>query len=208
MIKRTVDIILSFVFLITFSPILFLVSIIIFLKIGKPILFIHKRSGMNKRSFNFYKFRTMTSKTDKNGELLPDQKRLTSFGRFLRKTSIDELPSFINVLKGDMSLVGPRPLLERYLPRYDDTQIKRLDVKPGITGLAQVKGRNSLSWTEKFSYDVYYVNNQSIYLDLKILYLTVISVMNRKGITPENEEIMPEFFGNESNEFLNRTNRS
>ena len=149
----------------------------------------------------------MTNDTDKNGIILQDDNRLTKYGKFLRKTSLDELPSLWNVLQGDMSLVGPRPLLMQYLDRYSSDQAHRHDVKPGITGLAQIKGRNTLSWEEKFKYDIQYVNNHNIFLDLKILFLTVLFVLRFRGITPEKQEIMPEFLGSDLNESSDKTNK-
>lgn len=183
--------------LIILSPFLLLIAFFILMIDGKPILFKQSRSGLNQNPFKFYKFRTMTNKKDKNGNLLPDEKRLSKYGRFLRKTSIDEIPSFFNVLIGDMSVVGPRPLLERYLSRYNKYQKRRLEVKPGITGLAQINGRNNLSWNEKFTFDVEYVDNHSLILDLKIILSTVKLVLMAKGVKPESQEIMPEFKGDE-----------
>ncbi len=197
MIKRFFDIIFSMIMLIILSPFLLLIAFFILMIDGKPILFKQSRSGLNQNPFKFYKFRTMTNKKDKNGNLLPDEKRLSKYGRFLRKTSIDEIPSFFNVLIGDMSVVGPRPLLERYLSRYNKYQKRRLEVKPGITGLAQINGRNNLSWNEKFTFDVEYVDNHSLILDLKIILSTVKLVLMAKGVKPESQEIMPEFKGDE-----------
>jgi len=197
MIKRLFDIIFSMAALITCSPLLLLISLLILIFDGKPILFKQIRSGFNRNPFKFYKFRTMKNK---HGSILQDSDRITHFGSLLRKTSLDELPTFINVLKGEMSVVGPRPLLERYLTRYDDFQIRRLKVKPGITGLAQIKGRNSLPWDEKLSYDVYYVDNQNFFRDIKIILITIISVFTMKNISPNNQEIMPEFWGKEKND--------
>jgi lipopolysaccharide/colanic/teichoic acid biosynthesis glycosyltransferase len=195
MIKRLFDIIFSITALLLLSPVFLVISILIFMTDGKPIYFTQKRSGINKQSFEFYKFRTMTNEKDKNGDLLPDEKRLSKYGRILRKTSIDEFPSFFNVLKGDMSVVGPRPLLERYLSRYDNNQIRRLEVKPGITGLAQIKGRNNLSWEEKFEFDVNYVDNYKLLIDIKIILLTFLQLFRPHGINTKNETIMPEFMG-------------
>jgi len=200
MIKQLFDIIFSMVVLIICSPFLLLISFLILIIDGKPILFKQSRSGLNQHTFNFYKFRTMKNKKSEHGSILQDSDRITHLGRFLRKTSLDELPTFINVLKGEMSVVGPRPLLEKYLSRYDDFQIRRLEVKPGITGLAQIKGRNSLPWDEKLSYDVYYVDNQNFFRDIKIILITIISVFTMKNISPNNQEIMPEFRGKEKND--------
>ena len=200
MIKRLFDIIFSITALLLLSPVFLVISTLIFMTEGKPIFFTQKRSGINKQSFKFYKFRTMTNEKDKNGDLLPDEKRLSKYGRILRKTSIDEFPSFFNVLKGDMSVVGPRPLLERYLSRYDNNQIRRLEVKPGITGLAQIKGRNNLSWEEKFEFDVNYVDNYKLLIDIKIILLTFLQLFRPHGINTKNETIMPEFMGKGKNE--------
>ena len=188
------------VIIITCSPLLLLISFLILIIDGRPILFKQSRSGLDQHPFKFYKFRTMKNKKSKYGSILQESERITHLGRFLRKTSLDELPSFINVLKGEMSVVGPRPLLEKYTSRYDDFQIRRLDVKPGVTGLAQIKGRNNLSWEEKFSYDVQYVDSQNLFLDIKIIFITIILVFTSKGISPNNREIMPEFMGKEKNE--------
>ena len=193
--KRTFDIILSSFILLVLSPVLIVLCIILLLTIGPPVLFAQSRPGLNGRPFNFYKFRTMTGKKDKNGNLLPDSKRLTSFGRFLRKTSLDELPSLWNVLKGDMSLVGPRPLLMEYLERYSPEQARRHEVKPGITGWAQVNGRNAISWEEKFKLDVWYVDNQSLRMDFKILFMTIWKVLRGEGISQEGCATMTPFKG-------------
>jgi sugar transferase EpsL len=205
MIKRLFDIIFSMAALITCSPLLLLISFLILIIDGKPILFKQSRSGLNQHPFKFYKFRTMKNKKSEHGSILQDSDRITHLGRLLRKTSLDELPTFINVLKGEMSVVGPRPLLERYLTRYDDFQIRRLKVKPGITGLAQIRGRNNLSWEEKFFFDVNYIDNQNLFLDIKIIIITIISVFTRKGISPNTQEIMPEFTGSDINESFNKT---
>ena len=205
MIKRLFDIIFSMTILIICSPLLLLISLLILIFDGKPILFKQIRSGFNRNPFKFYKFRTMKNDSQLNRIKLNDSKKITPLGRILRKTSLDELPTFINVLKGEMSVVGPRPLLERYLTRYDDFQIRRLKVKPGITGLAQIRGRNNLSWDKKFSYDIYYVDNRNVFLDIKIILITIFSVLIRKGISPNNQEIMPEFTGSDINEPFNKT---
>ena len=193
MIKRLFDIIISISILLGISPILLIIALIIILNDGRPILFQQIRSGKDKKPFKFYKFRTMN-----NNLKMQDVHRITSLGRFLRKTSLDELPSFFNVLKGDMSVVGPRPLLERYLSRYDEYQIRRLEVKPGITGLAQINGRNNLSWNERFDFDIRYVDKHNIFLDIRIIFDTIFLVFSGKGITPNNQEIMPEFKGNKT----------
>ena len=201
------DIVILIPLFIIIIPTLGLIYLLSLLIMGLPVIFKQNRLGLNTKAFTFYKFRTMTNNKDEKGTLLPDKDRLTNFGKFLRRTSIDELPSFINVLKGDMSLVGPRPLLMEYLDRYSSDQARRHDVKPGITGLAQIKGRNTLSWEEKFKYDIHYVDNHNIFLDLKILFLTVLFVLRFKGISPNNQEIMPEFRGGDVNESIDKTNK-
>ena len=193
--KRLFDLISSFIGLLFLLPVIVLMVLLIRLKIGYPILFKQARPGLNGEIFNMYKFRTMTNESDKNGVLKPDSIRLTKFGKFLRSTSLDELPGLWNVLKGDMSLVGPRPLLVEYLPLYSKKQSKRHKVKPGITGWAQVNGRNAISWDEKFDLDLWYIDNQSIWLDTKILWLTVKKVITRDGISSNNDATMPAFTG-------------
>jgi sugar transferase EpsL len=193
--KRLFDLISSFIGLLFLLPVIVLMVLLIRLKIGYPILFKQARPGLNGEIFNMYKFRTMTNESDKNGVLKPDSIRLTKFGKFLRSTSLDELPGLWNVLKGDMSLVGPRPLLVEYLPLYSKKQSKRHEVKPGITGWAQVNGRNAISWDEKFDLDLWYIDNQSIWLDTKILWLTVKKVITRDGISSNNDATMPAFTG-------------
>jgi len=193
--KRVVDIFIIFLSL----PIILLVFILTFLavkvKLGAPVFFKQVRPGLNENLFNMYKFRTMNNERDKDGVLKPDSVRLTKFGQFLRSTSLDELPGLWNVLKGDMSLVGPRPLLVEYLPLYSEKQSRRHEVRPGITGWAQVNGRNAISWDEKFDLDVWYVDNQSIWLDIKILWLTVKKVIMRDGISAQDDVTMPVFKG-------------
>ena len=189
------DFTLSIFGLLLLSPFLLLISILVLFALGSPILFKQNRPGLNKKLFNFYKFRTMTKEKDENGNLLPDKDRLTSFGNFLRKTSLDELPSLWNVLKGDMSLVGPRPLLMEYLPLYSAEQMRRHEVKPGLTGWAQINGRNAISWEEKFKLDVWYVDNQSFLLDMKIILLTILKVLKREGISHGSDATMPKFKG-------------
>jgi sugar transferase EpsL len=196
MLKRFFDIVASFIGLFIFSPLLLLMSIIVIIIHGSPIFFKQERPGKHGKPFIFYKFRTMTHEKDEEGNLLPDKDRLTSFGSFLRKTSLDELPSLFNVLKGDMSLVGPRPLLMQYLPLYNDFQKRRHEVKPGITGWAQINGRNAISWEKKFELDVWYVENQSFLLDMKILFLTFYKVFKREGISAEGEATVEYFKGN------------
>jgi lipopolysaccharide/colanic/teichoic acid biosynthesis glycosyltransferase len=181
-VKRVFDLAVTFIGLLLLVPVIILVAALVRLKLGSAIFFKQARPGLNGDIFNMYKFRTMTNECDKNGVLLSDKDRLTKFGKFLRSTSLDELPGLWCVLKGDMSLVGPRPLLVEYLPLYSEKQSKRHEVKPGITGWAQVNGRNAISWEEKFDLDVWYVDNQSIWLDIKILWMTVKKVIKRDGI--------------------------
>ena len=196
-VKRGLDLILSLILLVLISPILLILALLVRIKLGSPVIFRQQRPGKDGRIFSLLKFRSMTDKRDSNGELLPDEERLTDFGKKLRASSLDELPEFINILKGDMSFVGPRPLLVRYLNRYSREQLHRHDVLPGLTGLAQVMGRNSLSWEEKFKFDLEYVKNISFLLDVKIVFLTVIRVLKRDGISSEGSATMEEFFGNE-----------
>ena len=193
--KRFFDIVVSVLGLLILSFILLLLALIVKIKHGSPILFKQTRPGKEGELFTFYKFRTMTSEKDSKGNLLSDEHRITAFGKFLRSTSLDELPSLINVLKGDMSLIGPRPLLVQYLPLYSDFQKRRHKVKPGITGWAQVNGRNTISWEKKFELDVWYVENQSFLLDLKILFLTFYKVFKREGISAEGEATIQPFIG-------------
>jgi lipopolysaccharide/colanic/teichoic acid biosynthesis glycosyltransferase len=193
--KRLIDIIVSLIGLILTSPIIAIILIIIYLTIKRPIFFKQIRPGLHAKPFVLYKFRTMLDLRDKNGTFLPDEKRLTGFGKFLRKTSLDELPELWNVIKGDMSLVGPRPLLMEYLDRYTPEQARRHEVKPGITGWAQVNGRNAISWEEKFKLDVWYVDNWNILLDIKIIFLTILKVLNGEGISAEGHATMPKFKG-------------
>ena len=194
--KRAFDIILSLLAVILFFWLFAIVALLVRVKLGKPVLFRQERPGKDEKIFMLYKFRTMTDKRDKDGQLLPDDMRLTKFGRLLRKSSLDELPEMFNILKGEMSFVGPRPLLVRYLPRYSAKQRRRHEVRPGLTGYAQVNGRNLLSWDEKFALDVEYVDNISFLMDLKIVCKTVGSVLMRKGISQEGSATMEEFMGN------------
>ena len=194
-IKRLLDVILSIIALMVLGIPMLIIALIVRLDVGKPVLFTQKRIGKDNKEFMLYKFRSMTDARDKNGELLPDEERLTSFGEKLRSTSLDELPELINILKGDMSLVGPRPLLVQYLPLYNKRQSRRHDVKPGITGLAQINGRNSISWEEKFEYDVQYVETLSFLGDISILFETVVKVLRREGINSENSATMEDFTG-------------
>ena len=192
-IKRVFDLFLVLLSLPLIFPIYLLLMLLVLVNFSFPILFKQSRPGLQGKIFHIYKFRSMTSELDKEGILLPDKLRLTKFGKLLRSTSLDELPSLWNVLKGDMSLVGPRPLLVEYLPLYSTKQARRHEVKPGITGWAQVNGRNAISWDEKFDLDVWYVDNQSIWLDIKILYRTIKKVIMRDGISAKNDATMPPF---------------
>ncbi|MDU1455951.1 MAG: sugar transferase [Paeniclostridium sordellii] len=194
-IKRAIDVLSATIGLIVISPIMIIVAILVRIKLGTPILFKQDRVGKNGKIFKMIKFRTMVDATDKFGNILPDEERLTKFGKSLRSTSLDELPELINVLKGDMSLVGPRPLLVKYIELYSKEQWRRHEVKPGITGWAQINGRNSITWSEKFKLDVWYVDNTSIFLDFKILLLTVLKVIRRDGINQSTNETMESFNG-------------
>lgn len=181
-IKRILDFILSLIALIVLSPVLLVVAILVRIKLGSPIIFKQQRPGKDEKIFTLYKFRTMTDKKDENGNLLPDSERLTKFGKVLRSTSLDELPELVNILKGDMSIVGPRPLLVKYLPYYTEEERHRHDVRPGLTGLAQVSGRNTISWKEKFDKDIEYVNNISFFNDCSVIIKTVIAVFKHDGV--------------------------
>jgi lipopolysaccharide/colanic/teichoic acid biosynthesis glycosyltransferase len=194
-VKRIFDFTASLCGLILLSPILIVVALLIRLNLGSPIFFTQDRVGKNNKVFKMIKFRSMKDGVDKNGNLLPDEMRLTKFGKILRSTSLDELPELINVLKGDMSLIGPRPLLVDYLPLYNENQIKRHNVLPGLTGWAQINGRNSLSWNEKFNLDIWYVDNWSLTLDIKILFLTIYKVFKREGISQDGNVTMERFNG-------------
>lgn len=195
MLKTLFDKILALFLIIIFSPIYIIVSLLILLKMGSPILFRQKRPGKDEKIFGIYKFRTMTNEKDANGNLLPDDQRLVGIGKFIRSTSLDELPQLFNVLKGEMSFVGPRPLLIEYLDLYNDEQKRRHDVKPGITGWAQVNGRNAISWEQKFDYDVWYVDNKSFWLDIKILWMTFLKVVKRSDISSSSSATMEKFTG-------------
>jgi len=194
-IKRGLDVIFSFVMLILLSPLLLLIAILVRINLGKSVIFKQERPGKNEKIFMLYKFRTMTDKKDQAGNLLPDEKRLTKFGKTLRNTSLDELPELFNILKGNMSLIGPRPLLVEYLELYNDEQKHRHDVRPGLTGLAQVNGRNGLSWEERFKDDIYYVKNISFLLDIKIFFKTFLKVLRQEGISDGRSETMTKFKG-------------
>ena len=194
-IKRFLDFTLSLIALILLSPILLVFTVVGIIKMKGNPFFYQQRPGKNEKIFKLIKFRTMTNKKDKQGNLLPDEQRLTSYGRFLRSTSIDELPELINILKGDMSIIGPRPLLVKYLPLYNEYQKHRHDVRPGLTGYAQVNGRNTISWEEKFKYDLAYVNDITFLGDWKILLQTLFKVITREGINSENDATMEDFLG-------------
>lgn len=196
-IKRLLDFILSLLALIILSPVLLITALLVRIKLGSPVIFKQKRPGLNEKIFTLYKFRTMTDKKDEEGNLLPDSERLTKFGKMLRSTSLDELPELINILKGDMSIVGPRPLLVEYLELYNEEQKHRHDVRPGLTGLAQISGRNSITWEEKFKEDIQYIENISLIEDIKIILKTVTKVFNREGISQEGNETMERFKGSE-----------
>lgn len=194
-IKRFMDFILAFIAIILLLPVLLVVSILVRIKLGSPFIFKQKRPGLKEKIFTLYKFRTMTDKRDKNGELLPDSDRLTKFGKMLRSTSLDELPELVNIIKGDMSIVGPRPLLIQYLPLYSKEQKRRHEVRPGLSGYAQVNGRNAISWKEKFDLDVEYVDNVSFIRDWKIILLTIKKVFEREGISSDTTDTMEVFSG-------------
>jgi len=196
--KRLFDIFFSIFLLIMLSPLLVLIAILVLIFIGRPLLFLQVRPGLNEELFTLVKFRTMTNEKNSSGVLLEDALRLNKFGKFLRSTSLDEIPELWNILKGEMSFVGPRPLLVEYLPLYNIQQKKRHDVRPGITGWAQVNGRNAISWEEKFDLDVWYSENQSLLLDIKILFMTVLSVIKREGISTKGEVTMHRFTGSKS----------
>ena len=194
-IKRILDAGFSALGLLVLSPVMLATAILVKKNLGSPVIFCQPRPGRDGKVFNLYKFRTMKDARDANGELLPDEVRLTAFGKALRSTSLDELPELWNILKGDMSLVGPRPLLVQYLPRYNDEQRRRHDVRPGLTGWAQVNGRNNITWEEKFQHDVWYVDHVSLLLDARILMMTVGKILRREGISAEGSATMEEFMG-------------
>ncbi|MEK4251413.1 sugar transferase [Paenibacillus sp. FSL W7-1287] len=194
-IKRPQDFILALIALVLLSPILLLVAILVRIKLGSPVIFKQQRPGLNEKIFEMYKFRTMTDERDSNGQLLPDDVRLTRFGKLLRSTSLDELPELINILKGDMSFVGPRPLLVQYLALYDENEKRRHDVRPGLSGLAQVNGRNAISWEDKFALDIKYVDSVEFLSDWKIIFLTGKKVFVREGISSNTAVTMEPFRG-------------
>lgn len=202
-IKRILDIISSLLAIIILSPLLAVTAVLVKTKLGSPVLFKQDRPGKDEKIFTLMKFRTMTDERDENGELLPDEVRLTKFGKFLRSTSIDELPELFNILKGDMSVIGPRPLLVEYIPRYNEHQHRRHEVRPGLSGWAQVNGRNSISWEEKFDLDVEYVDNYSFAMDVKILFMTVLNVLKKEGISSETSATMEVFMGTPGREEAN-----
>jgi lipopolysaccharide/colanic/teichoic acid biosynthesis glycosyltransferase len=195
--KRVFDIIFSIAWLAGFSPLLIVVAILVRIKLGSPVFFIQERPGKGAKPFRMVKFRTMTDARDAEGKLLPDEVRLTPFGKFLRSTTLDEFPEMWNVLIGDMSVVGPRPLLMRYLPRYNSFQARRMEMKPGVTGWAQINGRNAINWDEKFALDIWYIDNSTLELDLKIIVKTFFLVVLRKNINSKKAATMDEFMGNE-----------
>jgi len=199
LIKRAFDLLVTLPLTLLLTPVMLIVALLVRIKLGKPVLFSQKRPGLNCRIFTLYKFRTMNDARDAEGKLLPDGERLTRFGRLLRSASLDELPELFNVLAGQMSLVGPRPLLVSYLDRYTPEQRRRQNVLPGITGWAQVNGRNAISWEEKFALDVWYVDHWSLWLDIRILFMTFGKVFNREAISAPGEATMPEFRGTNSN---------
>lgn len=192
-IKRPMDIFLSLCAIVVLSPIMLIIALLVRIKLGSPILFKQERPGLNEKTFTLYKFRTMTDKKDENGKLLSDSERLTKFGKMLRSTSLDELPELFNILKGDMSVVGPRPLLVQYLPLYNNTQRRRHEVRPGLSGLAQVCGRNAISWEDKFNLDVEYIKNVNFIGDWKIIFLTLKKVFEKEGISSDTSVTMEPF---------------
>lgn len=202
-IKRILDIISSLLAIIILSPLLAVTAVLVKTKLGSPVLFKQERPGKDEKIFTLMKFRTMTDERDENGELLPDEVRLTKFGKFLRSTSIDELPELFNILKGDMSVIGPRPLLVEYIPRYNEHQHRRHEVRPGLSGWAQVNGRNTVSWEDKFDMDVHYVDNYSFAMDVKILFMTVLNVLKKEGISSETSATMEVFMGTPGREEAN-----
>lgn len=202
-IKRILDIISSLLAIIILSPLLAVTVVLVKTKLGSPVLFKQERPGKDEKIFTLMKFRTMTDERDENGELLPDEVRLTKFGKFLRSTSIDELPELFNILKGDMSVIGPRPLLVEYIPRYNEHQHRRHEVRPGLSGWAQVNGRNTVSWEDKFDMDVHYVDNYSFAMDVKILFMTVLNVLKKEGISSETSATMEVFMGTPEKEEAN-----
>ncbi|MGB3724199.1 MAG: sugar transferase [Glaciecola sp.] len=208
MLKRTFDVVISLSLLIFLSPVILIVACLVRMKLGSPILFKQERPGLYGKTFNMVKFRTMLDSVDNDGMTLSDEKRLTNFGSRLRATSLDELPGLVNVLNGSMSLVGPRPLLVSYLPLYSEEQARRHNIKPGVTGWAQVNGRNAISWEEKFALDVWYVDNHSFWLDIKILLLTVKKVFVKEGISADTHVTMPHFTGKNNDLSANKSHKN
>lgn len=196
-IKRWMDVVLSLLAIVCLSPVLLVTAILVRAKLGSPVIFRQRRPGKDEKIFELYKFRTMTDERDEDGNLLPDEKRLTSFGKKLRATSLDELPELFNILKGDMSIVGPRPLLVEYLELYDERQRHRHDVRPGLSGLAQIKGRNAIDWPSRFEYDLQYIRSISFFGDWKIIFLTVKAALKRENITSGTSETMEAFTGSQ-----------
>ncbi len=194
--KRLLDIIFALILIAVLLPVFIILYFVIAIRLGRPVIFKQMRPGLNGKPFMMYKFRSMTDEKDQNGELLNDDKRLTSFGKKLRATSLDELPELYNILKGDMSFIGPRPLLMEYLPLYNERQSRRHEVRPGITGWAQVNGRNAISWKDKFELDVWYVENMSLWLDIKVIFKTIGTVLSRKGISQDGKATAEPFKGN------------
>lgn len=195
--KRLFDLIFSMIFALLLAPVMLIIALFIYLSMGKPIIFVQTRTGLNEKPFNMFKFRTMSPTLDENGKLLSDRLRVTKLGLFLRSSSLDELPELWNVIKGEMSVVGPRPLLIEYLPLYSEVQRKRHLVKPGITGWAQINGRNNITWKQRFQYDVWYVENQTILLDFVIIFKSIKKVVTQKDALPSNEITMGKFEGND-----------
>ena len=203
-VKRLQDFLCALAAIVVLSPVMLITAVLVRVKLGSPVIFKQERPGLHGEIFTLYKFRTMTDKRDENGELLPDEVRLTKFGKMLRSTSLDELPELFNILNGDMSVVGPRPLLVEYLTRYNAHQARRHEVRPGFTGLAQVNGRNSITWEEKFNWDVQYVDHITFFEDWKIIFKTVGTVLKREGISSETSVTMEKFMGSENyNESVN-----
>lgn len=195
-IKRILDFLLSLIAFIVLMPIMLTIYLLVRVKLGRPAIFKQERPGKDEKIFTLYKFRTMTDERDENGKLFPDEKRLTKFGKFLRSTSLDELPELVNIIKGDMAIVGPRPLLVEYLPLYNEEQKHRHDIRPGLTGLAQISGRNSITWEEKFKEDIEYIQKITLFKDVKIIIKTIGKVLKKEGISSNNTETMEKFKGN------------
>lgn len=204
LLKRMIDLLCSFIGLMVFAPVLFILILLVWFNFGRPVFFTQERLGLHAKPFKVIKFRTMTNACDSQGHLLPDQMRTSKIGRFIRKNSLDEIPEFINVIKGDMSLVGPRPLLVKYLPYFTERENKRHNIRPGITGLAQVNGRNLLTWDERLEMDVQYLDNFSIWLDFKILFLTIVNVITQRDVLAVSSEFIPDFDDYRKNQSINK----